>query len=357
MNILITGATGFVGKNLVDVLSTEPKHQLFLANSTTPVSDLQKWGQEVDICIHLAGYSRTHDEADGYEKNVSYTRFLTTILSPNVPILFASTNAANSHHRYVETKRKEETLLQAYFSKVKIVRFDNLFGKWAAPFYNSVVATFIHGVLENKAFPLFDEHTPKSFLYVDDAIQVIVEWIDQPDYGIAIAKGSYQQTPHDILTMIRQINEDYQRLNTLVYDNPFQQRLAITFMSYVQPTRFFPLSAFRDARGAFLPFSKSASSGQWSINEVEVGAEKGNHYHRIRYEKFILLSGKVTLWLRHRFSDESIQIELDRPYDTYYIPPGYIHKIINQGSQPAVLVMWSSLVFDADHPDTYPATI
>jgi UDP-2-acetamido-2,6-beta-L-arabino-hexul-4-ose reductase len=358
MKILITGSTGFIGKNLVDVLRHHPQFELLLANSQTSVKALSEWAKQADRIIHLAGYSRSRDDETVYEKNISYSEQLVSISPKTTPILFASTHASGRHNAYVASKYEEEQRLFSHFEQCRVVRLDNVFGPWARPHYNSVIATFIQGVFYNESFSLFDEHVSKTFLYVDSFTDLILSWLNHPETGLTVLEGKFTKTPAEILTMIQDIKKDIESQATILYEDPFQQHLVTVIMSVLPPSmRRQSLISHRDERGQFIEVNRSQHAGQWSLNVIEPGAQKGNHYHRIRYEKFILVSGKVTLLQRSIHSQDVTTDELTEPFQVIWIVPGVIHQLINQRDEQAVLLMWSSLLYDPDKPDTYYESI
>lgn len=358
MKILITGSTGFIGKNLIDVLRHQPEVELFLANSKTLVDQLSSWAKQADRVIHLAGYSRSREDEAIYQRNIQYSQQIIDLTPKSTPILFSSTHASGRHNAYVASKYEEEQRLFTHFEQCRVVRLDNVFGPWARPHYNSVVATFIHGVFFHETFSIFDEHVPKKFLYVDTFIDLVLAWIHHVETGLTVLEGQFTQTPAEILKMIQNIKLDIENQSTILYEDAFKQHLATIIMSQLPSTlQQQKLVSHRDERGQFIEVNKHASAGQWSFNVIEPGAQKGNHYHRIRYEKFILVSGKVTLLQRSIHQQELIKIELTEPFQIIWILPGMIHQLINHGDEQAVLLMWSSLLYDPEKPDTYYQTI
>jgi UDP-2-acetamido-2,6-beta-L-arabino-hexul-4-ose reductase len=358
MKILITGATGFIGKNLVDVLRHNPEFELLLANSQTSLEDLNEWAKQAERIIHLAGYSRSRDDETIYEKNILYSKQLVSISPKTTPILFASTHASGRHNAYVVSKYEEEQLFFSHFEQCRVVRLDNVFGPWARPHYNSVIATFIQGVLLNDSFSLFDEHIPKNFLYVDSFIDEIQTWIHDLKTGLTVLEGPYTKTPADILTMIQSIKHDLESQTTMLYEDPFKQHLTTVMMSVLPLSmKQQQLIAHRDERGQFIEVNRHPHAGQWSLNVIEPGAQKGNHYHRIRYEKFILISGTATLHQRSIHSHDVMTDVLSEPFQIQWIVPGFIHQLVNHGQQQAVFLMWSSLLYDPNNPDTYYESI
>jgi UDP-2-acetamido-2,6-beta-L-arabino-hexul-4-ose reductase len=354
MKIIVTGSTGFIGKNLVDALRHEEGLELFLSDSKTSIETMASWGKSATMLIHLAGYSRTHKTHDVYQENLTFTQQLINVLPKHLTVLFTSTNAVTRHHRYVETKYAEEQALLHHFQHVHIFRLDNVFGKWAKPFYNSVIATFIVGEMQQIPYSLFDEDQPKKFIYIDDLVERFLAWIHQPKDGLSVVEGTYEKTPREILNLLRIIKDDWQSQRLLPYPDAFQQRLAITWMSYLQPDHAkHTLVQHKDERGSLIEVSKDPQFGQWSINEIQPQQSKGNHYHRIRYEKFVLLRGQVTLKWRYAFETSWQEIVMKEPYHVMDIPPGVIHQLTNDQTYPATLLMWSSIVYDPSSPDTY----
>jgi UDP-2-acetamido-2,6-beta-L-arabino-hexul-4-ose reductase len=359
MKIALTGSTGFIGKNLLAYLENMPNIETFSLSRNTPIRYFENAIQTSDLIIHLAGESRSKEDGSAFLSNILYTNQIIKLADKNKRIIFSSTNKQN-HSAYWQAKQKEEQLIKNHFVNHTIIRMDNVFGKWAKPFYNSVVATFFTGVIEAKPFKLFDELIPINFLFIDDVLNRVIDLINQPKSPeLLIWNGTSHIHAKDLLERIQSIHQDYQAGNYLNYQNPFYQQLALTYLTYlpsnqlVQPSRQYP-----DKRGNFIELTKHEISGQSSLNLIHPGFEKGNHFHHQRWEKFMIISGQGVVKLRQKFTDAVLLFDAkDVRFKLITIPPGYVHQIENIGKENLLVWMWSSLVYDPKNPDTYSEKI
>lgn len=359
MRIFLTGSTGFIGKNLLAHLQFLPNIQVFASTRHTNLTELKDELSKADVIVHLAGESRSREEGEAFLNNIRYTEQMIKLTDKNKRIIFSSTNKQN-HPAYWQSKQKEEQLIKGYFSNYSIVRMDNVFGKWAKPFYNSVVATFLQGVIEEKPFQLFDELKPIDFLYIDDVVKQLIDLILNPfSSGILTWKGVYQRNASDLLATIQDIHQDYKNGQFLLFNDPFKQRLAITYLTYLSPEKLIlSTNEHPDQRGNLIEISKGNFDGQTSINLIQPGFQKGNHFHHQRWEKFMIISGEGTIKLRKKFEHKSLIFAAkDLYFKMLTIPPGYVHQIENNGKEKMLVWMWSSMIFDSHKPDTYPEQV
>jgi UDP-2-acetamido-2,6-beta-L-arabino-hexul-4-ose reductase len=237
---------------------------------------------------------------------------------------------------------------------------DNVFGKWALPDYNSVVATFITRIIANQPVNLFDELVPIDFLYIDEVVERIIELIFNPSTSPRLVwKGTTQVNAKHLLEAIQDIHQDYINGSVLMYADQFKQQLAITYLTYVhQDQLVIKAMDHPDQRGNFIELTKGDLSGQTSINIIHKGFQKGNHYHHQRYEKFMILSGGGVIRLRKKFESEVIEFHSSKVMlQLITIPPGFIHHIENIAGSPMMVWIWSSLVYDPQSPDTFAETL
>lgn len=359
MKITITGSQGFIGKNLASRLSHLPNIQLHLLHRSTDEKTFRHAINDTDLIIHLAGESRSREVAKSFADNLRLTKLITTIASKITPVIFASTNRKN-HLEYWQTKLQEETILSEHFSNLLILRMDNVFGKWAKPFYNSVVATFIDGTIHGKTFPLFDGDTPIPFVYIDDVVEyILVHYQNIQGQHTETLHGQYQVSAKTLLKQIQDVHQAYQSGIWLHSDDDFIAKLQRTYLSYLPPNQWIMSpTQHPDQRGNFIELIKGNIPGQVSLNVINSNQKKGNHYHHIRWEKFMVLSGKGSIRLRQKFSHDIITFSSqDIQLKLLTIPPGYLHEIINSDSEPMMVWMWSSLVYDPANPDTYPELV
>ena len=355
MNILVTGSQGFIGKNLISRLTFYPEVRLYQIHRSTSEVELIKALENSDLIIHLAGESRSRQQGDSFTNNLRYTELIARYSKKTTPVIFASTNKKN-HLAYWQTKQEEEKVLTNHFTNLKILRMDNVFGKWAKPFYNSVVATFIQATIHQQPFQLFQEHELIPFLYIDELIDRILGFLNTiQGQSIEEINGNYKISAKEVLSLIQTIHQDYLDSKLLAYQNVFQNKLALTYLSFLPETLLVqPSTSHPDTRGNFIELTKGKNDGQTSINVIHPDHKKGNHYHHIRWEKFLILSGDGQIRLRKMFTKEVIVLSSkEYLYQFVTIPPGYIHEIVNTGKSEMIVWMWSSLVYDANSPDTY----
>jgi UDP-2-acetamido-2,6-beta-L-arabino-hexul-4-ose reductase len=358
MKILITGSEGFIGKNLVSVLQYHSHHTLFLVNRQTDHAQLHNALHQADVIYHFAGESRSRSEQAAFQRNLDYTRILVDHSQNHTRFIFLSTNK-QTHPAYWQTKLKEEALVKTK-TNFDILRLDNVFGKWAKPFYNSVVATFIHGLIYEKSFQLFQEHDPIDFIYIDDLVNDLILLLEQKASNQIILKvGTFHTNAATLLKHIKEIHQDYSSGSFLQYQDEFKSKLSLTYLSYLPEQKLLlPLVSHVDQRGQFIDIMKGTYQGQWSINVTNSKAIKGNHFHHVRWEKFIVIHGTGKIKLRKKFDDHVIIIDAETSrFKSITIPPGYVHQLINDGQDELVIWMWSSLAYDPTKPDTYPELV
>jgi UDP-2-acetamido-2,6-beta-L-arabino-hexul-4-ose reductase len=359
MKIVLTGSTGFIGKNLRSRLEAIPDVSLLFILRNPDINHLKHSLKEADLIIHLAGESRSRKNDDAFIENIAFTQLITNHASSQTRIIFISTNKQN-HQAYWQAKIQEEAMIEKKFNQSTILRLDNVFGKWALPDYNSVVATFITRIIANQPVNLFDELVPIDFLYIDEVVDRIIELIFNPSSSPRLVwKGTTQVNAKRLLETIQDIHQDYINGNVLMYADQFKQQLAITYLTYVhQDQLVIKAMDHPDQRGNFIELTKGLISGQTSINVIHQGFQKGNHYHHQRYEKFMMLSGDGVIRLRKKFESEVIEFHsANVMLQMITIPPGFIHHIENTGSSPMMVWMWSSLVYDPQSPDTFAETL
>jgi UDP-2-acetamido-2,6-beta-L-arabino-hexul-4-ose reductase len=359
MKIVLTGSSGFIGSNLKSKLETISNVTLAHVSRNIEAGLLKKTLKDADVIIHLAGESRTRHDGDAFQHNLAFTNQITELSPKETRILFFSTTKQN-HQAYWQTKLQEETMIQEKLKHHHIIRMDNVFGKWAKPDYNSVVATFINRTIFNEAIHIFDEDQPIDFLYIDDVVEKIVTLIFNPsETRLLTWKGDLQSSARELLAMIQSIHKDYQSGSFLVYQESLKQKLATTYLTYLPKEKLStPSMNHPDQRGNFIELTKGHLEGQSSINVIHPGFKKGDHYHHIRYEKFMIISGEGVIRLRKKYHDEVVEFTAQEfTHQLITIPPGYIHQVENTGKGHLILWMWSSLIFMPTSPDTYPEKI
>lgn len=394
MNILVTGANGFVGKNLVTNLCnikdnknrTRPNikiDEIFYYDKDSTKEQLEFYCQKADFVFHLAGINRPKDNKEFQEGNVDFTTLLLNTLKKyqnHAPIMLSSSIQATLIGRYNseygQSKKEAEKLLFKYSKetnvKVYVYRFPNLFGKWCNPNYNSVVATFCYNMIHDLPITINDENTELELLYIDDLIEGMFDLLEGKEIHcdfnglIPILKetGLFCVIPKTHKVKLKEI---YSYLNEfknypLTYTIPdipndsFKKKLFSTYLSYL-PQDKIPIAfkVNKDERGSFIELLKTNNTGQISVNITKPGITKGEHYHNSKWELFIVVSGHGIIKQRKIGTKEIIENEVNgNNIQAITILPGYTHNITNlSNTDDLVTIMWANEQFDSAHPDTF----
>ncbi len=377
MKILITGAAGFIGKNLVAQLNNikegKAKHNslssgitLFEFDKDTDPGLLDTYCKKADFVYHLAGVNRPKEQSEFMEGNFGFTSELLDMLKKHnntCPIMLSSSIQAELDNPYGISKKAGEDLLLEYGketgAKVYIYRFPNVFGKWSRPNYNSAVATFCHNIAHGLPIQVNDPTVQMTLVYIDDVVQELINCL----VGKPNREGDYCKvaTEHqiklgEIVDLIKSFKDSRTTLQLPDLSNPFTKKLYSTYLSYLPVDEFsYPLKMNVDERGSFTEFLKSPDRGQVSVNISKPGITKGEHWHHTKNEKFLVVSGSGVIRFR-KIDEPSEVIEYHVSGDKLEvvdIPVGYTHNIENLGEGDMVTVMWVNEVFDPEKPDTY----
>lgn len=377
MKILITGAKGFIGKNLVAELKNikegKTKHLLLNSELTilefdreTDSSILEDYCKEASFVYHLAGVNRPKEQSEFMEGNFGFTSKLLDTLSKynnTCPIMISSSIQAEQDNPYGLSKKAGEDLLLNYGektgAKVSVYRFPNVFGKWCRPNYNSAVATFCYNIARELPIQVNDPSVTMTLVYIDDVIQELLNClIDQENRngGYCKVETEHQIKLGEIVELIQSFKESRRTLQVPNLSDGFTKKLYSTYLSYLPTDQFsYPLKMNVDDRGSFTEFIKSQDRGQVSVNISKPGITKGNHWHHTKNEKFLVVSGKGAIRFR-KVDEPSEVIEYlvsGDKLEVLDIPVGYTHNIENLGVADMVTVMWVNEIFDPQKPDTY----
>ncbi|MEB7715537.1 polysaccharide biosynthesis C-terminal domain-containing protein [Staphylococcus equorum] len=363
--IVITGANGFVGKNLKNDLKQTTDYKIIEIVRETSIEERKKYLKIGDCIVHLAGINRSTRDSEFYEGNVELLQEMLEIIkdNPKKPsIIISSSIQADSDNLYGKSKNQAEKLVHEFSringNKVYIYRFPNLFGKWCKPNYNSVIATFCYNVANNKEIKVNDREKVLSLNYIDDvvleikkAIQgnptIINDKTEVPNiYKVKLGEIS------DLIFSFRKmrINKNLPNLN-----DSFEKNMYSTYLSYLPKEEFsYPLKMNVDDRGSFTEFIRTPDRGQVSVNISKPGIVKGNHWHHTKNEKFLVVSGKGVIRFRLIEDEEIIEYFVSgEKLEVIDIPVGYTHNIENLGNEDMVTIMWANETFDPENPDTY----
>ena len=384
MNVLITGANGFVGRNLTQRLyalrdgrdRTRPAlriDEVLLYTRETAPETLAAYCRSADFVVHLAGVNRPQDPEEFTTGNTDLTRTLLAQLRQSgnrCPVLLASSIQASLTGRYAgspygHSKRAAEALLRAYSEQTGaqglIYRFPNLFGKWCRPNYNSVVATFCHNIARDMPITVSDPAAELELVYIDDLVDELLDAMEghphRADAGYYRVPVSHSVTLGEIVRLLRSFHDQPQTLLLpQIPDGSFAKKLYSTYLSYLPPEKVaFPLKMNVDARGSFTELLKTDACGQVSVNITKPGVTKGQHWHNSKWEFFIVVAGRGLIRERRIGSDEVIEFAVSgERIEAVHMLPGYTHDIINlSDTEDLVTVMWANERFDPEHPDTY----
>ena len=372
MKVLVTGAKGFVGKNLCLELSRHEDIEIFRYDLDSTQEDLRRFAAECDFVFHLAGVNRPKDPAEYKSGNTGFTETLLDLLAPRkVPVMLASSIQAALENDYGRSKKAAEDAVFAYGEKtgapVYVYRFANVFGKWCRPNYNSAVATWCHNIARDLPIEVRDPNATVTLIYIDDLIRTIVghlkEKVKEIGRGrqwkgkILSVMPSYTKTLGEIVELIRVFHAEPETLMVPDQADGFAKKLYATYLSYLPEDKFsYPLTMHCDDRGSFTEALHSAERGQVSVNISKPGITKGQHWHHTKHEKFLVVKGEGLIRFRKVDGSDAKIIEYrvsGAKLEVVRIPPGYTHSIVNVGSDEMVTLMWANEVFDPAHPDTY----
>ena len=369
MKILITGANGFIGRNVVETLRATTTHTLMLVDKDTLPETLAAFIKDAEFILHFAGVNRPQLLEEFQTGNVDFTETLLAQCQQQrrpIPVVFASSIQAEQDNPYALSKREAEARLRAYAtqtgSKVYIYRFPNVFGKWSRPNYNSAVATFCHNIARNLPITVHDPSVVLTLVYVDDVVLEIMRAIHHqatPDGAFYRVPIAYERRLDEIVGLITSFKDS--RHTRIVPDmaDPFTKKLYSTYTSFIPLEGLnYDLVKHEDARGSFTEFVKSMSGGQVSVNISKPGVTKGDHWHHTKNEKFFVVQGEGIIRFRPVGSDDITMYSVSGTHhQVIEIPVGSTHNIENCGTTDLITLMWVNEPFDPDHPDTIPLEV
>lgn len=364
MKILVTGAKGFIAKNLIVELHNRGYQDIFLCDSDTEKEQLDEYLNECDVIVHLAGVNRPENEEEFYSVNEGFTEYITDYLVRNNRspyIIFSSSIQAELDNAYGVSKQNAENVLIKYKTdanaEISIFRFPNVFGKWCRPNYNSVVATFCHNVANGKDICIHDENARVQLVYIDDVVDTIITQIEtkaQKDIFVSVSP-IYNVTVGQLADLIYSFRDSRMNLQIPNVSDEFEKKLYSTYLSYLDINDFsYKLKMNEDVRGSFTEFIHTEAGGQVSVNIAKPGITKGNHWHHTKVEKFLVVKGQALIQFRHMITNEKVEYKVSGDVmEVVDIPVGYTHNIKNIGEEDLVTVMWANECFNPDKPDTF----
>ena len=395
MKILITGAKGFVGRNLVSQLRNirdgkarwypiGPELEIYEYDLDSDPSDLDLWCRDCDFVFNLAGVNRPQNPEEFMQGNFGFASTILDTLKKYgnaCPVMLSSSIQATLQGRfgdseYGRSKKAGEELFFSYAeetgAKVLVYRFPNLFGKWCRPNYNSAVATFCNNIANDLPITVNDRSVEMELVYIDDLVDEMigalagrehhcefdgVETVLTPDGRYCAVPVSHLVTLGGIVDLLEQFASQPQSLMMPeIPSGSFAKKLYSTYLSYLPEEKVcFPLKMNVDDRGSFTELLRTEKCGQFSVNVSKPGITKGQHWHHTKWEFFIVVSGKALIQQRQTGSDKIMEFEVSgEKIEAVHMLPGYTHNIINLSeTEPLVTVMWANESFDPGRPDTY----
>lgn len=362
MAVVVTGANGFIGRNLMMRLHERGVEAIGLGSD----SDENSWREalgKADFVFHLAGVNRPVHDEDFLAGNIGTMNRLTAILKEtgrHVPIVYASSTQAERDNAYGHSKREGETILlrhaQETGAPARILRLTNVFGKWAKPNYNSAVATFCHNVARGLPITVNDEYAPLQLVHVDDVCTALLDLLDDMPSGAGFAEAGpvYDTTVGTVAAAISGYAASRATLITDRVGEGLPRALYSTYLSYLEPEAFaYDVPRYADTRGVFVEMLKTPDCGQFSYFTAGPGVTRGEHYHHTKTEKFLVLTGKAHFGFRHILTNQEHEIVIEggdgRIVETI---PGWTHNITNIGDAEMVVMLWANEIFDRIRPDT-----
>ena len=363
MRIVVTGADGFIGQNLLVRLRELGHTNVICVTRATTPGQFQEWVAGADFVYHLAGVNRPKTPGEFAAGNTGVTEHLCAALvmaNRRVPVVYASSTQAELDNPYGRSKRAAEDALLRYRSEhgapVHLFRLTNVFGKWCRPDYNSAVATFCHNIARGLPIAVNDPNAVLRLVYVDDVIEAFAGLLCTPAAagGFCEAGPTFATTVGEVVAMLREFAQSRSTLVTPRVGAGFVRALYSTYISYLPPELFaYGVPRHGDPRGVFVEMLKTPDCGQFSFFTAHPGITRGEHYHHSKTEKFLVIKGTAHFGFRHIVTGETYEIAVrgdeSRVVETV---PGWTHNITNIGEDEMIVMLWANEIFDRARPDT-----
>ncbi|MGO4323125.1 UDP-2-acetamido-2,6-beta-L-arabino-hexul-4-ose reductase [Pseudomonas sp. KB_12] len=368
MKVLITGAGGFVGKNLVAHLQERQDVQVVRFGRQQAPSDLLSMLDDVDFVFHLAGVNRPQRIEEFSEGNSGLTATLCAAIKAtgrSIPVIYTSSIQAEVDNPYGTSKRDAEHALldlsKQQGSPVYLYRLPNVFGKWARPDYNSAVATFCHNIVRGLPITVNDPAAPLQLVYIDDVIRSFIDVMDgsAPEGPYLDVQPVYATTVGALADQLQAFKRSRETMVTERVGTGLVRALYSTYLSYFTPDDFtYELPKHGDVRGVFVEMLKTPDAGQFSYFTAHPGITRGGHYHHSKTEKFLVIKGHACFRFRHIVSGEFYELYTDgETPQIVETVPGWSHDITNTGETEMIVMLWANEIFDRERPDTYTMAV
>jgi UDP-2-acetamido-2,6-beta-L-arabino-hexul-4-ose reductase len=364
MKILVTGADGFIGKNLCIRLNNEKDLKVLKFTKGDPIDNLSSHISKADMVIHLAGENRPEDPNLFKEINLGLTEDLCRILKDTkskIPVIFSSSIQATEDNLYGKSKLAAEGALEDLSKNngntIIVYRLPGVFGKWCKPDYNSVVATFCKNIANDLPIKINNPDTLIKLVYIDDVIESFLETLRNLTYKNIVrieVCPEYEIILQDLADKILNFKNSRKSLTASRVGKGLERALYATYLSYLPHDKFYyEVPTHGDERGVFVEMLKTFDSGQFSFFTAHPGITRGGHYHHTKNEKFLVINGKALFKFRNIITNEIVTIETSEQSPTIVETiPGWAHDITNIGESEMFVLLWANEVFDHQHPDT-----
>jgi UDP-2-acetamido-2,6-beta-L-arabino-hexul-4-ose reductase len=370
--ILVTGANGFIGQNLVVRLAEFEGVSVLTFVRGDDVALLSKLLSQADAVVHLAGENRPADPAAFSEVNAGLTQILCDAMRSEhatsgryIPLLLASSTQAEQDNPYgrskLEAEQMVERLAEDVGNAVRVFRLPGVFGKWCKPNYNSVVATFCHNLARDLPIEIHDSNAVLRLVYIDDVVSTFIHILERLENGFSFERvePEYILTLGQLADQIRAFDDCRTSLMSERVGTGLVRALYATYVSYLPSENFsYDLPAHSDVRGVFVEMLKMPDSGQFSYFTAHPGVRRGGHYHHTKTEKFLVIKGEALFRFRHILTDEFVELRTSgsspQVVDTI---PGWSHDITNVGDDEMVVMLWANENFDRHNPDTVASQV
>ncbi len=364
MKVLVTGANGFIAKNLISHLKVNKDIEILGYDRNSSQEELSEYISKVDFIFHLAGVNRPKEKSEFSLVNTGLTQTIIELIKKNgrkIPILFTSSSQAALQNEYGKSKADAEESLVDFSREtstpVYIFRMPNVFGKWCKPNYNSVVATFCYNISHNLPIQINDPNTELTLVYIDDVIELFQNLLANPNVAQAYLEiePKYKITLGELADLLTSFKDSRDNLITQKVGIGLTRALYSTYVSYLEPKTFsYEVKQYADNRGVFVEMLKTMDSGQFSFFTAHPGITRGSHYHHSKTEKFLVIRGKARFGFRHIVTNERYAIDTSgEKSEIVETIPGWTHDITNIGDEEMIVMLWANEIFDRAKPDTF----
>jgi UDP-2-acetamido-2,6-beta-L-arabino-hexul-4-ose reductase len=363
MNVLVTGANGFIGRNLCVFLNEAGYKQISTITRVDSEDSILTKVSQADFIYHLAGINRPENDDEFLKGNIGLTQTIVDQLiltNSTTPIVLTSSIQAELDNKYGKSKAGAEAAMLNYSNKTGaltyIYRLPNVFGKWCRPNYNSAVATFCHNTINDLPITINNAEAELNLIYVDDVCNNFLRLLDPTIVNSKVSEVSpiYKTTVGKVVELLKKFKSSRNSLITEKVGTEFTRALYATYVSYLEPEQFsYSVTRHGDDRGIFVEMLKTQDSGQFSFFTAHPGITRGGHYHHTKTEKFLIIKGSASFKFKQIVTGDFYELlvngEESKIVET---APGWSHDITNVGSDEMIVMLWANEVFDRENPDT-----